>query len=68
MITMVYITNLPRTSSGNVTIWVIVDRLTKSAFFLATRETDEIDVIGESQSIRPEIVVETVEKVATNKE
>ncbi|GJS88629.1 putative reverse transcriptase domain-containing protein [Tanacetum coccineum] len=29
-----FVTKLPRTSSGHDTIWVIVDRLTKSAYFL----------------------------------
>ncbi|GJX49853.1 putative reverse transcriptase domain-containing protein [Tanacetum coccineum] len=37
-ITMDFITKLPRMKSGNDTIWVIVDRLTKSAHFLAIRE------------------------------
>ncbi|GJU95410.1 putative reverse transcriptase domain-containing protein [Tanacetum coccineum] len=37
-ITMDFITKLPRTKSGHDTIWVIVDRLTKSAHFLAIRE------------------------------
>ncbi|GJS14306.1 reverse transcriptase domain-containing protein [Tanacetum coccineum] len=37
-ITMDFITKLPRSKSGNDTIWVIVDRLTKSAHFLAIRE------------------------------
>ncbi|GJS64441.1 putative reverse transcriptase domain-containing protein [Tanacetum coccineum] len=32
------INKLPRTSSGHDSIWVIVDRLTKSAYFLAIRE------------------------------
>ncbi|GJT26598.1 putative reverse transcriptase domain-containing protein [Tanacetum coccineum] len=35
---MDFITKLPRTKSGHDTIWVIVDRLTKSAYFLAIRE------------------------------
>ncbi|GJZ93129.1 putative reverse transcriptase domain-containing protein [Tanacetum coccineum] len=39
-ITMDFITKLPRTSSGYDTIWVIVDRLTKSAHFLPMREND----------------------------
>ncbi|KAK1413557.1 hypothetical protein QVD17_35332 [Tagetes erecta] len=39
MITMDYITKLPRTSRGNNTIWVIVDRLTKSAHFLPMKDT-----------------------------
>nr|GEU49735.1 hypothetical protein [Tanacetum cinerariifolium] len=37
-ITMDFITKLPRSKSGHDTIWVIVDRLTKSAHFLATHE------------------------------
>ncbi|GKB70426.1 putative reverse transcriptase domain-containing protein [Tanacetum coccineum] len=35
---MDFITKLPRMKSGHDTIWVIVDRQTKSAHFLATRE------------------------------
>ncbi|KAD2394419.1 hypothetical protein E3N88_41396 [Mikania micrantha] len=42
-ITMDFVTKLPRTSSGNDTIWVIVDRLTKSAHFLPMKETDKMD-------------------------
>ncbi|GJW16430.1 reverse transcriptase domain-containing protein [Tanacetum coccineum] len=37
-ITMDLITKLPRSRSGHDAIWVIVDRLTKSAYFLANRE------------------------------
>ncbi|GJU42585.1 putative reverse transcriptase domain-containing protein [Tanacetum coccineum] len=37
-ITMDFITKLPRSKSGHDTIWVIVDRLTKSAHLLATCE------------------------------
>ncbi|GJV58308.1 putative reverse transcriptase domain-containing protein [Tanacetum coccineum] len=37
-ITMDFITKLPRSKSGHDTIWVVVDRLTKSAHFLETRE------------------------------
>ncbi|GKA98268.1 putative reverse transcriptase domain-containing protein, partial [Tanacetum coccineum] len=33
-ITMDFVTKLPRTATGQDTIWVIVDRLTKSAHFL----------------------------------
>ncbi|GJY25302.1 putative reverse transcriptase domain-containing protein [Tanacetum coccineum] len=42
-ITMDFITKLPRTKSGHDTIWVIVDRLTKSAHFLAMREDYSIE-------------------------
>ncbi|GKD04411.1 putative reverse transcriptase domain-containing protein, partial [Tanacetum coccineum] len=37
-IAMDFVTKLPRTSSGHDTIWVIMDRLTKFAYFLPTRE------------------------------
>ncbi|GJZ36195.1 putative reverse transcriptase domain-containing protein [Tanacetum coccineum] len=37
-ITMDFITKLPKMKSGHDTIWVIVDRLSKSAHFLNTRE------------------------------
>ncbi|GJZ47830.1 putative reverse transcriptase domain-containing protein [Tanacetum coccineum] len=37
-IIMDFITKFPRSKSGHDTIWVIVDRLTKSAHFLAIRE------------------------------
>ncbi|GJX49787.1 putative reverse transcriptase domain-containing protein [Tanacetum coccineum] len=37
-IAMDFVTKLPRTSSGHDTIWVIVDRLTKSAHFLPMLE------------------------------
>ncbi|GKC46995.1 putative reverse transcriptase domain-containing protein, partial [Tanacetum coccineum] len=38
-----FVTKLPRTSSGHDTIWVIVDRLTKSAHFLPIREDYKMD-------------------------
>ncbi|GJU33204.1 putative reverse transcriptase domain-containing protein [Tanacetum coccineum] len=37
-ITMDFITKLPRTRNGHDAIWVVVDRLTKSAHFLAIRK------------------------------
>ncbi|GJX71599.1 putative reverse transcriptase domain-containing protein [Tanacetum coccineum] len=42
-IAMDFVTKLPRTSSGHDTIWVIVDRLTKSAHFIPMREDYKID-------------------------
>ena len=36
---MDFVTHLPRTSHGHDAVWVIVDRLTKSAHFLAVRMT-----------------------------
>ncbi|GJS89346.1 putative reverse transcriptase domain-containing protein [Tanacetum coccineum] len=45
-ITMDFVTKLPRTSNGHDTIWVIVDRLTKSAHFIPTRETDSMETLA----------------------
>nr|GEZ62499.1 putative reverse transcriptase domain-containing protein [Tanacetum cinerariifolium] len=42
-ITIDFVTKLPMTSSGYDTIWVIVDRLNKSAHFLSMREDDSMD-------------------------
>ncbi|GJY19350.1 putative reverse transcriptase domain-containing protein [Tanacetum coccineum] len=42
-IAMDFGTKLPRTSSGHDAIWVIVDRLTKSAHFLPMREDYRLD-------------------------
>ncbi|GJX23871.1 putative reverse transcriptase domain-containing protein [Tanacetum coccineum] len=42
-ITIDFVTKLPKTSTGHDTIWVIVDRLTKSAHFLPMKETDSIE-------------------------
>ncbi|GKA97173.1 reverse transcriptase domain-containing protein [Tanacetum coccineum] len=42
-IIMDFITKLPRTSSEYDSIWVIIDRLTKSAHFIPIRETYSMD-------------------------
>ncbi|GKD12977.1 putative reverse transcriptase domain-containing protein, partial [Tanacetum coccineum] len=42
-IAMHFVTKLPRTSSVHDTIWVIMDRLTKSAHFLPMREDYKMD-------------------------
>ncbi|GKE43632.1 retrotransposon protein, putative, ty3-gypsy subclass [Tanacetum coccineum] len=42
-ITIDFITKLPKTASGFDSIWVIVDRLTKSAHFLPMKETDSTE-------------------------
>ncbi|GKC18128.1 putative reverse transcriptase domain-containing protein, partial [Tanacetum coccineum] len=44
-IMMDFVTKLPKVSSGHDTIWVIVDRLTKSAHFIPTRETDSMETL-----------------------
>ena len=46
-ITMDFITKLPKTTTGYDTIWVIVDRLTKSAHFLPIKETDEMNTLAQ---------------------
>lgn len=46
-ITMDFITKLPKMSTGYDTIWVIVDRLTKSAHFLPIKETDEMNTLAQ---------------------
>nr|GEU34826.1 putative reverse transcriptase domain-containing protein [Tanacetum cinerariifolium] len=41
-----WIPKLPKSSQGYDTIWVIVDRLTKSAIFVPMRETDPIEKLA----------------------
>nr|GEV82904.1 putative reverse transcriptase domain-containing protein [Tanacetum cinerariifolium] len=45
-ITMDFSTKLPKSSQGYDTIWVIVDRLTKSVIFMPMRETDPLDKLA----------------------
>ncbi|GJU83088.1 putative reverse transcriptase domain-containing protein [Tanacetum coccineum] len=45
-ITMDFVTKLPKSSQGYDTIWVIVDRLAKSAIFIPMRETDPLDKLA----------------------
>ncbi|GKA73840.1 putative reverse transcriptase domain-containing protein, partial [Tanacetum coccineum] len=45
-ITMDFVTKLPRTAAGFDMIWVIVDRLTKSARFLPMEETDSTEKLA----------------------
>ncbi|GKC91521.1 putative reverse transcriptase domain-containing protein [Tanacetum coccineum] len=73
-ITMDFMSGLPRTPSGYDTIWVIVDRLTKSAHFLPMKKMDsmekltrmylkEISEVGDSQLTGPELIRDTTEKI-----
>ncbi|GKC87579.1 reverse transcriptase domain-containing protein [Tanacetum coccineum] len=72
-ITMDFITKLPKTSNGHGTIWVIIDRLTKSTHFIPTRATDSMETltrspvcwakVGDVQLTGPEIIHETTEKI-----
>ncbi|GJZ99690.1 putative reverse transcriptase domain-containing protein [Tanacetum coccineum] len=43
---MDFVMKLPKSSQGYDTIWVIVDRLTKSAIFMPMRETDPMDKLA----------------------
>ncbi|KAI3775824.1 hypothetical protein L1987_45578 [Smallanthus sonchifolius] len=47
-IAMDFITKVPKTAKGYDTIWVIVDRLTKSAHFLPIRETYSSERLAEA--------------------
>nr|GEX34121.1 reverse transcriptase domain-containing protein [Tanacetum cinerariifolium] len=44
--TMDFVTKLPKSPQGYDTIWVIVDRLTKSAIFAPMRETDPLEKLA----------------------
>nr|GEZ74442.1 putative reverse transcriptase domain-containing protein [Tanacetum cinerariifolium] len=46
-VTIDFVTGLPRTPSGYDSIWVIMDRLTKSAHFLPKKKTDNIKKLTE---------------------
>ncbi|GJU57413.1 putative reverse transcriptase domain-containing protein [Tanacetum coccineum] len=45
-ITIDFVIKLPKSSQGCDTIWVIVDRLTKSAIFVPIRETDPLEKLA----------------------
>ncbi|GJY44787.1 putative reverse transcriptase domain-containing protein [Tanacetum coccineum] len=45
-ITMDFVTKLPKSSQGYDTIWVIVDRLTKSVIFVPMRVTDPLEKLA----------------------
>ncbi|RVW85779.1 Transposon Ty3-G Gag-Pol polyprotein [Vitis vinifera] len=45
-VTMDFVTGLPRTPQSKDSVWVIVDRLTKSAHFLPMRITDSVIVLS----------------------
>nr|GEX76555.1 putative reverse transcriptase domain-containing protein [Tanacetum cinerariifolium] len=76
-ISMDFVMKLPRSSGGHDSIWVIVDRLTKSAHFLPMCKEFKMDglsrlylneivarhEVGEGLLIGPEIVQETTKKI-----
>jgi hypothetical protein len=43
---MDFVKGLPRGKKGNDAIWVVVDRLTKSALFLPLKMTDSVDKLA----------------------
>nr|GEW47480.1 reverse transcriptase domain-containing protein [Tanacetum cinerariifolium] len=45
-ITMDFVTKLPKSPQGYNTIWVIIDRLTKSVIFAPMRETDPLEKLA----------------------
>ncbi|GJW55018.1 putative reverse transcriptase domain-containing protein [Tanacetum coccineum] len=68
-ITMDFVTKLPKSSSGHDTIWVVVDRLTKSAHFLPIREDYKTEKLAKIYT--NEIVArhgETTKKIVQIKE
>ena len=46
-ITMDFVSGFPRTSQGHNAVWVIVDRLTKSAHFLGMKTTDITETLSQ---------------------
>ncbi|GJW58320.1 putative reverse transcriptase domain-containing protein [Tanacetum coccineum] len=68
-ITMDFITKLPKSPQGYDTIWVIVDRLTKSAIFTPMRETDSTEKLArlyiKEVVVRHEIPVSIICDVTT---
>ncbi|GKC60971.1 putative reverse transcriptase domain-containing protein [Tanacetum coccineum] len=75
-ITMDFVTKLPKIATGQDTIWVIVDHLTKSAHFLPMREDDTLEKLTrqylkevvsrhgvDSELTGPKIIYETTKKI-----
>ncbi|GJR57523.1 putative reverse transcriptase domain-containing protein [Tanacetum coccineum] len=73
-IAMDFVTKFPRTSSGHDIICIIVDRLTKSAYFLPMREDYKMDRLARlylNEIVArhgPELVQETTKKISQIKD
>ncbi|GJX92883.1 putative reverse transcriptase domain-containing protein [Tanacetum coccineum] len=59
-IMMDFVTKLPKSSQGYDTIWVIVDRLAKSAIFIPMRETDPMEKLA--RMYPKEVVTRSLQK------
>ena len=46
-IMMNFVSGLPQTSRGHNVVWVVVDRLTKSAHFLAMKTMDSLSALSQ---------------------
>ena len=46
-VTMDFVFSFPRTARGHNVVWVIVDRLTKSALFLGMKTTDTTETLSQ---------------------
>ncbi|GJX18917.1 putative reverse transcriptase domain-containing protein [Tanacetum coccineum] len=62
-ITMDFVTKLPKTANGYDTIWVIVDRLTKSAHFLPMRENDPMEKLMKPIILKLTVKVKELSKL-----
>ncbi|GJS91907.1 putative reverse transcriptase domain-containing protein [Tanacetum coccineum] len=60
-ITMDFVTKLPKTAVDQDTIWVIIDRLTKSDHFLPMREDDTLQKLTRQYLNKSERTIQTLE-------
>ena len=45
---MDFVTSLPKSKNGNDTIWIVVDRLTKSTMFIPMKETWKMEQLAKA--------------------
>jgi hypothetical protein len=65
---MNFITGLPRTSKGYDAIWVIVDRLTKVAYFIPVKTTYKVSQLAELYMARIMSLHDVPKKIVLDKE